>query len=205
MYLWQLNGDSVLEKAGDILPLDMDLSEKILQLARQKINSIETSSIGRLFDAVASILGCRQKVSYEAEAAIMLEEFALGAAGTERYYEFDISGGEPAEIDPSPVIKGVVDDLLAGKSREEIAAAFHNSVARLVAFFSYALSKKAQCGKVVLSGGVFQNRYLCEKVLSLSSSVPPVFYQHRIVPPNDGGISLGQVQAGVSKMIRGLL
>ncbi|MBN2184038.1 MAG: carbamoyltransferase HypF [Candidatus Krumholzibacteriota bacterium] len=205
MYLWQLYGDSVLEKAEAFLPLDRLPSEKILQLARQRINSIETSSIGRLFDAAASILQCMQKVSYEAEAAIMLEELALNAGTVDRYYDFDISDSDPIEIDPSPVVKGMVDDILAGKSREEIAAAFHNSVAHLVTFLSYALCKKAQIGKVVLSGGVFQNRYLCEKISILSRSIPPIFYQHRIVPPNDGGISLGQVQAGVAKIIKGLL
>ena len=205
MYLWRLYGDSVLEMAEKLLPLDRLPSREILQLARHGINSIETSSIGRLFDAAASILQCRQKVSYEAEAAIVLEELALNAPATDRYYNFDISDDDPMEIDPSPVIKGIVSDLLAGKNRQEIAAVFHNSVAHLVTYLSYTLCKKAQCGKVVLSGGVFQNRYLCEKISRLSGAIPPIFYQHRIVPPNDGGISLGQVQTGVAKIIKGLL
>ncbi|MBN2071047.1 MAG: carbamoyltransferase HypF [Candidatus Krumholzibacteriota bacterium] len=205
MYLRCLYGCDLLDRAGEFLPLERLPAREILQMAERGINSIETSSIGRLFDAVASLLNCGHRVSYEAEAAVRLEELALNAGTTERHYTFDTTSGDPVRIDPSPVIKGIIEDLRGGKSRQEIAAVFHNSVARLVVDLSYNLCKKTQCGKVVLSGGVFQNRYLCERISRLADGIPPVFYQHRIVPPNDGGISLGQVQAGVAKIIKGMI
>ncbi len=205
MYLWKLYGDSVFDRAAPVFSFDALPVNEVLLMARKGINSPETSSIGRLFDAVASLLGCGHRVSYEAQASIALENLALQAGRTDRYYGFDLVDGNVIQIDPSPVIEGIVNDLSTGVGVEEIAAVFHNSVARMVADLLLKLIKKCGCDRVVISGGVFQNRYLCEKISELAGPLRLNIYQHKIVPPNDGGLSLGQVQVGVARIIRGLV
>ncbi len=169
---------------------------EILVLADKGINSIETSSVGRLFDAVAFMLGCGGKVSYEAQAAVSLEKLAMEAGEAGRGYSFDYEEGVMTLIEPAPVIEAVLEDLSAGVDRACISAAFHNAVASLITELSVKLAKRYGCRGIVLSGGVFQNRFLYEKVIVLSRRLPIPVYHHIIVPPNDGGVSLGQAAAG---------
>jgi hydrogenase maturation protein HypF len=174
---------------------------RVLALASRSINAPLTSSMGRLFDAVAFILGCGEKISYEAQAAIALEALALEGGDAEAAYKFDLRGEVTIEIDPAPVIAGILQDLEDGVEQAHIAAAFHHSVAQMTAELCTLLSRRYNCKSVVISGGVFQNRLLCESLLRRAPNIPARIYMHEIVPPNDGGVSLGQLQAGAA-MIR---
>jgi hydrogenase maturation protein HypF len=204
IHLWYLSGESVLETgAPPSCSFEGLPAREILEIAKRGINSPLTSSMGRLFDAVAFLVGCGARVSYEAEAAVALEALALEAKGASRAYSFEWERNALMEIDPAPVIAAIVDDARTGRPLSEIAAAFHRGVARLVVDLSLELSKLHGCTDVVLSGGVFQNRFLCECVLEQSRGVPLNIYQHALVPPNDGGVSLGQAVVGAALLRKG--
>jgi hydrogenase maturation protein HypF len=176
------------------LPLWRQIPAKKIAAVRSMIargiNTIETSACGRLFDAVASIAGLRHEVNFEAQAAIELEMSAL--AGVDDRYPFEISDTEPWQIDMRPAIQSIVRDVLAGQPLGFIAAAFHNTVAAVVVDVCCRLRAAERLTRVCLSGGTFQNLYLLERtVAGLRSNGFEVFL-HSQVPPNDGGISLGQ-------------
>ncbi|MCX8066676.1 MAG: carbamoyltransferase HypF [Anaerolineae bacterium] len=156
------------------------------QLARG-VGVVPTSSMGRLFDAVSALAGVRQEVNYEAQAAIELE--MLVDEGIEEAYAFGLDGGE---IDPAPVLRAVVADVRAGIPAPVIAAKFHNGVAAMVRDVCLQLRLATGLNEVALSGGVFQNMALLRRVVRLLEEAEFAVYVHRAVPPNDGGISLGQ-------------
>ncbi len=155
------------------------------QLERQ-VNTVETSSSGRLFDAVSSLVGVRQEINYEAQAAIELE--ALVAPDTADAYGFGLG----REIDCAPVIRAVVSDVKAGVPRAVIAARFHQGVAQMIDTVCVHVREKTGLNEVALSGGVFQNVTLLARVLPLLRARGFTIYTHHLVPPNDGGLSLGQ-------------
>jgi hydrogenase maturation protein HypF len=156
-----------------------------------------TSSMGRLFDAVSSLAGVRQTVAYEAQAAIELEGMSRDYDCGETEYEFDVDNGQlPAVIDPAPVIAAVVADARAGVSRGVIGARFHHAVSKLVV--DLASAGHASARTVALSGGVFQNALLLRLTLRLLRDSGFEVITHRFVPPNDGGIALGQLLVGNS-------
>ncbi len=185
------------------LPLVTALPEKELRLYRKMIergiNAPLTSSCGRLFDAVAALSGLRQRVSYEGQAALELE-MAIGEEREEGSYPFAL--GEEAGMlifDPAPLIRALVGELLQGEAVSRVSARFHNTLARMVLEVCLRLQKETGLDRVALSGGVFQNRYLTERVLSLLSGAGFGVLTHSLVPPNDGGLALGQaVVAGSS-------
>ena len=173
------------------LPLFHRLPPKKIATVRsmieRRINTVETSAAGRLFDAVASIAGVRDEVNFEAQAAIELEACAL--PGVDASYPFEISG---AEIDMRLAIERLVRDVLAAQPTGWISAAFHNTVASVIVEVCVRLRAAEGIDRVCLSGGTFQNVYLVERtVASLRAKGFDVFL-HSKVPPNDGGISLGQ-------------
>lgn len=204
VHLWYLCGDRVLER-GMPPPCSFEglPADKVLDIAKRKINSPLTSSMGRLFDAVAFMLGCGSHVSYEAEAAVALEALALDAKDGEKAYSFEWKHGPFTEIDPAPVVAAIIDDLEKKRDRSGIAAAFHRGVAALILDLSTELAKIHGCTDVVLSGGVFQNRFLCECIMRKAPSHPITIYQHALVPPNDGGIALGQLVVGAARIRKG--
>ncbi|KKM00080.1 hypothetical protein LCGC14_1808030, partial [marine sediment metagenome] len=160
-------------------------------LIEKKINSPLTSSMGRLFDAVASIIGLRDEVNYEGQAAIELE--MLASKQEKGDYPFEVFlRGEELIIDPCPIIRAVIDDLNKDKTRDIIAARFHNSVSSIILKICQLLREKRGLNIVALSGGVFQNIYLLERTFSLLEKAGFETYTHQHVPANDGGISLGQ-------------
>lgn len=185
-----------------------------IRLLRQQLerdlNCVPTSSMGRLFDAVASLAGVRQRVEYEAQAAIELEAAARsyvgdGCLGTGRRdvradgYAFGISAdrprGETAELvaDPAPMLAALVSDVTAGVARELIAARFHQSVITTVRQLCASARERHGLETVALSGGVFANTVLstgCARALTTDGFT--VLRHHR-VPPNDGGLALGQL------------
>jgi hydrogenase maturation protein HypF len=159
------------------------------QMLEKPVNAPVTSSAGRLFDAVASLLGLRQRASFEGQAAMEME-FAV-QAGIDEAYPFCLSENSPALIDWQPAILKILDDTQSGESAGLIAAKFHNMLAEVIV----AVARKTGQSKIVLTGGCFQNRYLTERVIDrlLEENFRP--YWHQRIPPNDGGIALGQVAA----------
>jgi hydrogenase maturation protein HypF len=162
----------------------------VRSMIERGINSVQTSACGRLFDAVASIAGVRDEVNFEAQAAIELEMSA--AAGVDEAYSFDISDSEPWQIDLRPAIEAVVRDVLAVKPLGYISAAFHNTVAAIVVEVCLRLQAREGIKRVCLSGGTFQNMYLLERAVADLRGQRFEVFLHAQVPPNDGGIALGQ-------------
>lgn len=141
--------------------------------------------MGRLFDAVAALVGVRQEVNYEAQAAIELEMQVDGRVG--EAYTFGVG----AEIDPAPVIRAVVADVRDGVPVGVVAARFHNGVAAMVRDICLHRRDETGLNEVALSGGVFQNVTLLERTVEFLQEAGFTVYIHRLVPPNDAGISLG--------------
>jgi hydrogenase maturation protein HypF len=196
---WRLGLSYLLDTFGaQLSTLDLPLFRRVpakkiatvRSMIERRINTIETSAAGRLFDAVASIVGVRDEVNFEAQAAIELESCAL--SGVDAIYPFEITAGEAWQIDVRPMIEQIVRDVLAAKPTGWISAAFHNTVAAIIVEVCARLRSAEQLDRVCLSGGTFQNVYLVERaVASLRAQGFEVFL-HSKVPPNDGGVSLGQ-------------
>jgi hydrogenase maturation protein HypF len=167
------------------------------------VNTVPTSSSGRLFDAVSALAGVRQKINYEAQAAIELED--LVEAGETAAYAFDLilPGTDDTQgaiqIDPGPVIRDVVGDVRAGIPPTVIAARFHNGLALMIRDVCVRLREESDLNEVALSGGVFQNITLLGCVLPLLREAGFTVYTHQLVPPNDGGLSLGQAMIAAAK------
>lgn len=174
-----------------------EASSTLRQMIERGLNCPMTSSMGRLFDAVAALLGVRLRASFEGQAAMELEALALRAPpGLQRVYRMPLSrekSGEPFQIDTVPMMHEIVEDLKQGLTGSEIAGRFHSSLIQMIVRVCEELRRESGLNKVVLSGGVFMNGILLSgAVRTLKSRDFQVFF-HRQVPPNDGGISLGQL------------
>ena len=187
--VWRLGLSALAEAFGEEaleLPFFSDEpKETLLKLARNPRFSPLSSSAGRLFDAVSALLGLRRRVSYEGQAAMLLEFAAEPAPGS---YPFELHRGELLEVDWRPTLKAVVRDALRGKPPGEISYKFHRTMARVIS----EVARELGFNEVLVSGGVFQNRLLLE----LLTEEPIKVRWHQLVPPNDGGISLGQALVG---------
>jgi len=174
---------------------------------KKEINSPITSSAGRLFDAVASIIGLHQQVSFEGQAAMELE-WAIGNIQTDEAYQFSIcdfqfaieekNQGSKVEsckhiIDWSPTFLGILEDIKRKVNIAHVSAKFHNTLVEMI----IEIAKRIGENRVVLSGGCFQNKYLIERAVHRLNSKGFNPYWHQRVPPNDGGISLGQIAATI--------
>jgi len=159
------------------------------QLER-RVNAPVTSSAGRLFDAFAALCGLRQRASYEGQAAAALEWAAEGHASSQRY-EFalrEVGKDEALIVDWQPALEASLADLRAGSQAGAVSAAFHAGLAAVIA----AVAQRTGEHCVVLSGGCFQNARLTETTVTALRAVGCKPAWHRRVPPNDGGIALGQ-------------
>jgi hydrogenase maturation protein HypF len=164
-------------------------------------NTPETSSMGRLFDAVSSLLRLRDVANYEGQAAIELEQIA--AAADTQAYRFDISSD--GVVSSQRVIRSVVEDILDGIAPGSVSARFHSAVANLVFVVAQRLRENHKLNRVVMSGGVFQNqRLLNEAGAKLMAAGFEVFSHHR-VPANDGGLCLGQAAVANALLTRNQL
>ena len=159
----------------------------VRSMLAHRVNTVDTSSCGRLFDAVASIVGLRQQVNYEGQAAIELEMIAV--ADVADAYPFEI---EADVVDFRPLIGCIVADVRAGTPAPVIAARFHNTVADAVVEVCVRLRAEELLNRVCLSGGTFQNMKLLGSTLAGLRGAGFDTYIHAQVPPNDGGIALGQ-------------
>jgi len=163
----------------------VELVRKMLEMG---FNSPLSSGCGRLFDAVAALLNVCLKNTYEGQAACELSE--LAERGTcEDFYGYEI---EADAILPHVILRGVLKDIRSGLPRELISLRFHNSIAQLILDLATRIRRERGLDVVVLSGGSFQNRYLLRKTKQLLKSGGFSVFSNRLVPPNDGGISLGQ-------------
>lgn len=163
-----------------------------VELLRKNVRSFETTSMGRLFDVVAALLGFTREITFEGQAAMWLEQIAQRASNRDAY-RFPING---EELDFRPLLDGVIDDCLRDRSKTEIARAFHTTIAQSLSCAATTLCEANGLDTVVLSGGVFQNELLLETVKSLLNGKPICIWTNSAVPPNDGGISLGQAALG---------
>ncbi|MGB3700126.1 MAG: carbamoyltransferase HypF [Anaerolineales bacterium] len=198
-----------LERAG--LPWETDLHPVIyskqitdsgwnpLDLLQQQItssiNAPPTSSMGRLFDAVAALLGIRQTVNYEAQGAIELE--SLVDPDDTGIYPFTIDG---QILDPAPLLRAILNDLRTGVPVPALAARFHNTLADLMQRICLQIRTEREINEVALSGGVWQNMTLLKKSIVLLRRDGFKVYLHHQVPANDGGIALGQAAIALHKL-----
>jgi hydrogenase maturation protein HypF len=182
--------------AGMFSPAELATLDTMLA---RNINTPLTSSAGRLFDAVAALIGLRQRMHFEGQAAMELE-FALDGVETDESYPIELRGSDQNELetvattvllDWSPMIKAILADIARGLPVGLISAKFHNALAESIV----VVAKQARRERVVLSGGCFQNRYLTERAVRRLREEAFQPYWHQRVPPNDGGIALGQIIA----------
>jgi hydrogenase maturation protein HypF len=151
-----------------------------------------TSSAGRLFDAVSSLIGVRDEIEFEGQAAIELEMISDEGNHGRYEYRYLAEQGKPAVVDTDPVIKGIVNDLLGGVPAAVIGAKFHETVAAIIIETCRKLKDAHDINTVALSGGVFQNSILYGKVVKGLKEQGFRLLLHKELPVNDGGISLGQ-------------
>ena len=193
--LWEMSGDAIFAQT-DLRPL-ATFSKKeraaLKTILRNQINTPLTSSAGRLFDAVGSLTGLRHRTHFEGQTAMELE-FRLEGSETDEAYRFPlIYRNFSLMLDWAPMVTGILEDLACGVSTGVISAKFHNALAEGMV----AVAQSCGLPRVALSGGCFQNRYLTERVVRRlrAENFEPCW--HRRVPPNDGGIALGQIAAAL--------
>lgn len=200
---WRMAAAYLDEIYGDAVP-DLPVRRRhdrhwsaVVALARRGTNSPRTSSAGRLFDAVAALLGLHDRVTYEGQAAIALEQ---RADRDERGgYRVEAAGQVPLLHAGRGLVRCVVDDLLAGVDPGRIAARFHHGLADAVVRAAGAVRERTGLATVALSGGVFQNVLLLDRVVGGLEQDGFRVLVHSRVPPNDGGISLGQAAVAAAR------
>ena len=192
---------SQLSSIGQITEIEVEVINRQLE---RKINSPLTSSMGRLFDAISALLGIRGEIDYEGQAAVELEMTAYSYViarnvsdeaifHLQESYPYRIVEGEGVRIVRlKDLISAVIEDLSQGISRGRISVKFHNTIARMIDDMCHLIADETGVNQVSLSGGVFQNRLLLRKTVSLLESSGFQVFTHKQVPCNDGGISLGQ-------------
>jgi len=187
--------DFKLEVFGWLLErIEADTNKQgiIIEQIEKGINTVETSSLGRLFDAVAAMLGLGSYNHFEAQLPMALE--AITKKGVEEYYDFDFSepAGKLLQFDLSKMVKQLICDIKEGTDSGIISAKFHNYIAAAMLKMAKKAREKMKLDTVALSGGVFCNGYLTNRLIMLLNKNNFQVLFNRDVPPNDGGISLGQ-------------
>ncbi len=187
--------------------LDRSTWRILAQMIARRLHAPLTSSLGRLFDAIAALLSVRDEVLYEGQAAVELEILAAEAAQTEEeapprlypYAYYSEAAGE-LQLDVAPLVRALVEDIQHGVAPAHIAWRFHRSIAAMLAGVCERLRQQSGVAQVALSGGVFQNRLLLEHLLADLEQRGFVVYINRLVPPNDGGLSLGQMAVAAARL-----
>ncbi|HEY1616881.1 MAG TPA: carbamoyltransferase HypF [Streptosporangiaceae bacterium] len=197
---WRMAASYLAAACPDGLPRGLAVAERngrswaaVTAMAERGINAPLTSSAGRLFDAVAAILGIRDTVNYEGQAAIELEQ--LADPGETGRYPVRITAGPPLRISGASLVEAVLGDLARGTGLPVISARFHNGVADAITRACTLLASAHDLDTVALSGGVFQNLLLTGRVADRLGAAGLRVLAHHRVPCNDGGISLGQAAA----------
>jgi hydrogenase maturation protein HypF len=211
---WRMGAAFLRQAFGDgFMDLEIDFVRRIgperlafvSRMMERSLNAPLTSSCGRLFDAAAAILGVRDRISYESQAAMELEALSREAPEGDdpgRGYEAAITAGSndgtsegSRVIDMAPVIAAMVRDLRDGRSRAGIGARFHGSVVGAFSRAALAVARETGIRTAVLSGGVFNNTIVFRGILTALRQGGLKVYTHTLVPCGDGGVSLGQAVA----------
>jgi hydrogenase maturation protein HypF len=198
--LYEILGHSAFERnSAPVRSFSEQDTSLLAQMLQKGIQSPWTSSVGRIFDAVASLSGLRQVMNFEGQAAMELE-FAIGSEKTEESYPFAVKKTAPEGpadiqapviVDWEPMILAVLQDIKDEIPLARISIKFHNTLVEAIVEVARRVSEP----RVVLTGGCFQNKYLLEHAvhrLEVEGFRP---YWHQRIPPNDGGIALGQIVA----------
>lgn len=159
-----------------------------LGLVERNLRTFATTSVGRLFDTAAALLGFTREISFEGQAAMWLEHQARRGTGTVSY-PFPFRDGQ---LDYRPLLMALVQDRARGQDDAEVARSFHRGIAQGLGECLSEICRKRSISTVVLSGGVFQNDLLLQDLKEFFAGSPIVLWTNSLVPPNDGGISLGQ-------------
>jgi hydrogenase maturation protein HypF len=196
--LYEIFGADVFHR-DDLMPVQAFTTvelDVLKQMFDKNVNMPVTTSVGRFFDSVASLVGLRQFVNYEGQAAMELE-FLTAGVSTEAWYLFSINPNTQSQItiDWSFIISGILEDIHKNMQPSIIVAKFHNTLVEIIV----AVAKKSKQNRVILSGGCFQNAYLTEHTVKRLRKEGCRPYWHQRVPPNDGGIALGQAYAVLRK------
>jgi hydrogenase maturation protein HypF len=190
-----------IEWADDLAPVTAANSTERAVIARQidsGLNAPPTSSMGRLFDAVASIANVRQSVNYEGQAAIEFEALADKLEVGSWKLEIGRAADGSRIVETAPLIRSVVDEVRAGMPASILSARFHNALAAMVRDVCVTIRDERGLNDVALSGGVFQNVTLLRRTLDRLRAAGFTVYTHRVVPPNDGGLALGQAMVAMA-------
>jgi hydrogenase maturation protein HypF len=189
--------DSAAPEQLDVARRHQDRWAAVTAMARRGVNAPLTSSAGRLFDAAAALLGVRDAINYEGQAAVELEQLAdQGEAGA---YPAGVEAGHPFRVRGADLLHGVLEDLTDRVPAPVIAARFHHGVAALIEAGCAAMRDRYDLGTVALSGGVFQNLLLLDATVSRLEARGFRVLLHARVPCNDGGISLGQAVVAAAR------
>lgn len=194
---WRMALSYLRDTFADAIP-DIPALHSIPELQRRivstmlmrSLQTVPASSCGRLFDAVAAMLGLTTEVSFEGQAAIALESVA--DPSIEDCYDFTVTEGDPLILDMRPAIASIVCDLHSARSAPLIASRFHNTLSAGIVEVCMRVRAHESIRRVCLSGGSFQNIYLLERTVNSLRRAGFEVYLHSLVPPNDGGIALGQ-------------
>ncbi len=200
-YLHDAFGDSLRDLEIPMLGHIASAKLKIIvEMIQKGVNCPQTSSLGRLFDGVAAIVGIRNQVNFEGQAAMELE--MLAADDTASIYDFErLTGtGDCIQILPAPIIRGIVEDIQSGVAIAQISIKFHKTLIALFAEICADIRRERDLNRVVLSGGCFQNRILLSGMIQELASRDFAVFAHQRAPTNDGGIALGQALIAASKL-----
>ncbi len=194
--LYEMEGEKVFSCLQNLLPCSFDNREIqfLKSMLPRTVNSPRTTSAGRLFDAVASLCGLRQICSFEGQAAMELEFAVKEMDDPESAFSFELNpgaSGGPAVLDWEPMIRDILFDVQSQVPIGRIASRFHNALVAMI----HSVAIQTGHRKVVLSGGCFQNQVLTSRTVCRLRESGFLPYWHQRVPPNDGGIALGQVVA----------
>lgn len=176
-------------------PVGNELQNSVIIALQSNLNTLESCGMGRLFDLVAALLNICHYAQYDGEGPMRLEN--LITTESDKRYGLKL---ENEEFKLEEIIRSVVSDILDHTPVSEISLRFHNTVAFMICEGALRIAEKTGLNRVALSGGTFQNRYLTNKtVKELDKSGLRVYLNHR-VPPNDGGLALGQIAVAMKKL-----
>ncbi|WP_271254658.1 carbamoyltransferase HypF [Pseudanabaena sp. Chao 1811] len=191
--LWEIFGDRLWDLQLPTLQSFTNAELRILKTLLTKPQHLpKTSSIGRLFDAVASLLDIYQITSFEGQAAIALEQIC--DTTIDDFYGMDVKND--GEIDWTNLMQSILEDIQNQTAIATITTKFHNSLVAVIV----AIAKQIEIEKVMLTGGCFQNRYLTERAIKKLTQAGFQVYYHQNIPPNDGGIAAGQIMAALREI-----
>jgi len=196
-YLYHTFGDDFFDLEIPFLQkIDREKKKTLIQMISAKINSPLTSSMGRLFDAVAAIVGIRNNITYTGQAAMELE--SVSSNRNKKFYKYGWDNNEIVSIDVRPMIRGIVLDVEKGIDTSIIGDKFHNTLIRMLADICITIKKKTGINRVVLSGGVFLNEILSSGLTNALKNNCFKVVTHHLTPAGDGGLAIGQAIVAAS-------